>query len=213
VPDFLARLPPSTTCAGDVGSWLLVRNPAYPSDGARVNDFIATGTELLRAFENENARLQADHDARNLRTTAPLTRRINTLRQSLELDIRAAARSFGVITGKWMFFPSANFVDEMWAAIAGATARGDLGIGAKVATNDGSSNQRLIAVYTRDYEDMEDIRRVLRQLVNLKLVSDSTDSPIYYKMDGYTHLQIRGNNPYGLRASMFSSRDVLRERV
>jgi Domain of unknown function (DUF1917) len=56
-----------------------------------------------------------------------------------------------------MFFPSADFVDEMWAAIASATARGDLGVEAKVATNNGSNNQRLIAVYTKDFEDIVDI--------------------------------------------------------
>ena len=67
-------------------------------------------------------------------------------------------------------------------------------------------------VYTRDYEDIEDVRGVLQKLVELGLVRNE-QKPIYYKADAYTYLEILGDNPYGLKASLFSSRDVLAGKV
>ncbi|KAL1968236.1 hypothetical protein VTN77DRAFT_2071 [Rasamsonia byssochlamydoides] len=218
VAEFPARLPPSTTRTDDIGRpWIHVRNPLEPPDhgGTNIADLVARGTALLHAFENEKAKLEADHAKARSRASAPLTRKLNVLRRQLERDIFAVAREAGVVTGKWMLFPTADRVDEAWAAVAEATVKGDLGVEAKVATDTtddgaggGDSSGRLIAVYTRDFEDKEDVRRVLLKLVDLGLV-DEEKRPIYYKCDAYTYLEIKSKNPYGLKASMFSSRDVL----
>lgn len=216
VSEFLARLPPSTTRADDVGPWILVRNPFETSNGseAKVADFVTRGNDILHEFENEKTHLEAEHAKVKSRPTAPLTRRLNVLRQKLENDIFAAARDTGVITGKWMLFPTPDRVDEVWAATAEATTKGDLGVQAKVATDDGTgeAGARMIAVYTRDYEDKEDVRRVLRKLVDLGLVKED-QRPIYYKCDAFTYLEIKSRNSYGLKASMFSSRDVLTGKI
>jgi hypothetical protein len=42
---------------------------------------------------------------------------------------------------------------------------------------------------------------------------DVEDRPIYYKCDAFTYLDITSKNEYGLKASMFSSRDVLSGKV
>lgn len=113
-----------------------------------------------------------------------------------------------------MLFPTADSVDKYWAKVAEATAHGELGFRAKVATDAGGGNGRArgVMVYTRDYEDIKDVRRLLQKLVELGLVRDE-QKPIYYKVDAYTYLEILGDNPYGLKASLFSSKDVLAGKV
>ena len=213
VADFIKRLPPSTAQMDNVGPWLFVRNPkdTINNNAGNLPDLVSTGTALLRAFENAKSQLEADHALTKSKTFAPLTRKLNTLRRKLENDISVAAQKAGVITGKWMLFPPPDQVDEVWATVAGATTSGQLGVGAKVATRDPDSlgRDRLIAVYTKDYRDIKDVQRVLSKLINLGLVNQMQDKPIYYKIDAYTYLEIQGNNPYGLRASRFSSRDLL----
>lgn len=228
VSEFLKRLPPSTTRAEDIGPWIHVRNPLDKTDydATNIADLVAKGTDLLHSFENEKSRLEAEHEKKTTttgtgtgkgrRTTAPLTRKLNALREQLKADIFAVARSAGVTTGKWMLFPTEDRVDEFWAVVAEATVKGELGVEAKVATKDeeagGASAARLIAVYTQDFEDKDDIRRVLLKLVDLGLVNED-QRPIYYKCDAYTYLEIKSRNPYGLSASMFSSRDVLTGKI
>ena len=141
-----------------------------------------------------------------------MTRKLNPLRRALEEDIFKLARENGIVSGKWMLFPTADQVDKYWAKVAEATGHGELGFGAKVATDAGNGRARGMMVYTRDYEDIEDVRRVLQKLVELGLVRDE-QKPIYYKADAYTYLEILGDNPYGLKASLFSSRDVLAGKV
>ncbi|KAG2413761.1 hypothetical protein HFD88_002950 [Aspergillus terreus] len=210
IPDFLARLPPSTTQVDEAGPWLYVNNPNHPPHEGDVATLVAKGTKLLHAYEDKKAELEAAHDRSGAKTRAPLTRKLNPLRQSLEKEIFGLARETGVTSGKWMLFLTPDRVDEYWAAVAEATARGELGIAAKVATDEGKGpdSARLLAVYTRDYADPDDVKRVIGKLVDLDLVKED-ERPVYYKCDAYTYLQIMGNNPYGLRASLFSSRDVL----
>lgn len=110
-----------------------------------------------------------------------------------------------------MLFPSMADVNEVWAAVAGDTVKGHLGIAAKVVTNEGSRSRggRLICVYTSDFEDKTDVKSVLVKLRDMGLV----EKPIYYKCDAYTWLNVESQNPYGLKASMFSRRDVLGHRA
>lgn len=211
VPEFLSRLPPSTTKAESVGPWIWVDNPHDKVSNAELGDratLIDKGQELLYAFENEKARLEAEHDKSKAKTKAGLTRKLNPLRRTLEQDLFALARETGITAGKWMLFPTPDQVDQTWKTVATAVVEGELGIGAKVAADDGLGGARLIAMYTRDYADKSDVKRVLERLVDLGLVA-ARERPIYYKCDVLTYLNIMGNNPYGLKASMCSSRDVL----
>lgn len=189
-----------------------MRHPNERLESADVGSFVRKGTELLHGYEEEAAGLRAAHDKSGAKTTAGLTRKLNPLRRTLEQNIFAAARETGVTSGKWMLFPSADWVDSTWKSVVAAMDEGKLGTTAKVATNDGSGNARLICVYTDDFGDTEDVKRVLRGLAEKELV-DAESRPIYYKCDAYTHLDIKSNNDYGLKASMFSSRDVLSGKV
>jgi Domain of unknown function (DUF1917) len=121
------------------------------------------------------------------------------------------AKSKGMTNGKWMLFPSSDMVDEMWRKVAKATLEGTLGCAAKVATDDGSENRRLICVYTEDFTDEEDVRKVLDKMRELHLTK--AEQGIYYKCDAYTYLNIMSGNDYKLRASMYSSKEMLKEKA
>jgi hypothetical protein len=170
------------------------------------------GNELLQTYDEEASTLRAAHDKSGAKTTAALTRKLNPLRRTLEQNIFALAKETGVTSGKWMFFPSVDYVDSVWKTVVTALDKGELGNTAKVATDDGSGQARLICVFTEDFSDMEDVKRVLTTLVEKGLV-DEEARPIYYKCDAYTHLDIKSNNAYGLKASLFSSRDILTGKV
>ncbi|MCJ1310056.1 hypothetical protein MMC25_003717 [Agyrium rufum] len=133
-------------------------------------------------------------------------------------------------------------IDRVWKIVVEGTVEGTLGIAAKVATKmpdlddrddenvdmdmDGEnrngnvrrrrrvrSDSSLICVYTKDFSDLQDVKRVLDGLIVLGLVSplsaDGRQRGIFYKCDAYTHLGIESNNNYGLKASLYSSRDML----
>lgn len=74
------------------------------------------------------------------------------------------------VTGKWM---PKGIDQELWERIRGATIEGCLGIGAKVLRDFTRA-----CVYTRDYRDLQDLRRVLTGLREL-----GCDGWIDYKRD------------------------------
>ena len=98
-----------------------------------------------------------------------------------------------------MLFIQPNEVDSVWRTIATATANGQLGIAAKVSPNStrdemnnehaiprGKNNDaavtRLICVYTYDFSDKADVRRVLNKLRELDVFSNrGSHQNIYYK--------------------------------
>jgi hypothetical protein len=212
IHEFTSRQRPSdANCAELLGPWIRVRNPFTPEKPEEeIAHFVSQGTRLLHDFEDDKSNLEVEHAKSNTKSTAPLTRKLNTMRKELEKKLLSMARKHGVTVGKWMFFKPPGQIDDYWTAIAAATSRGELGIQAKVATSSSSasSSDRVICVYTHDCEDKDDVRRVLKNLVNLGLVREG-QKPIYYKCDAWTYLDIKANNPWGLKASMYSSRDIL----
>lgn len=91
--------------------------------------------------------------------------------------------SGGKYVGKWLVFVPVKVLDETWVTIRNATLSGKLGFAAKSATMRPSlravdSNVKVICVYTRDYRDKEDVLRVrksLRDLGFVKVLSYKTD--------------------------------------
>ncbi|KAJ5885266.1 hypothetical protein N7495_009776 [Penicillium taxi] len=208
IEDFLIRLPPSTTIS-TTEPWIwMYGQKAYEIESGDTATFVRKGVEILRAFEEKSAEFRAAHDQSQATTTAPLTRKLNVLRKKLQADILSLARETGVTAGKWMLFPNVRDVNEAWKKIVVALDQQEIDGVAKAATDDGSGQSRLICVYTYDFEDKEDLKRVVKMLVDKELV-DVNDKPIYYKCDAYTYLEITSKNDYGLKASMFSSRDII----
>lgn len=92
--------------------------------------------------------------------------------------------------------------------MATATSEGRLGSTSKSAVYDPDKPETLICVYNDDFSDSDEVRRVLKELVNLNLCH-AGGKPIYYKCDAYTHLNIFSDNRWKLRASLYSSKEIL----
>ncbi|KIV81939.1 hypothetical protein PV11_04086 [Exophiala sideris] len=241
--EFLERLPPSTTPISTCGPWIWIANPYPPpeknSSGKVVTDpegrDIASFRQLgSRLLENYMARKQEIEEQNPGKQPGSITRILRPDRVRLESSIRELARQKNVTCGKWMLFPEASDVDWVWAIVAKGVWEGKLGISAKVATatdagpttDEGDERargreQRLICVYTYDFSDKDDVKRVLLGLKQLGLLDNDSfgdgsrsnngnaGKVIYYKCDAYTYLDISSNNEYKLKASMYNSKDML----
>lgn len=217
IPDFLPPLPPSGASGDSIAPWIYAKNPhcrEHDTETGDIASFVTEGTDLLHDYENKASNLEVEHDRSGAKTKAALMRKLNPLRRELGKEIFALAREKDVVCGKWMLFPTPDRVDDFWARVAGATVAGELGIEAKVATgnNNDPGKARVLVVYTSDYEDTEDVKRVVKKLRDLGLVKDGL-KPIYYKAEAYSLLGIGSDNPYGLKASLYSSKDVLAGKV
>lgn len=143
---------------------------------------MAKGEAILAAF---SAAITAQEAEMKGLPHSNLSRQLAPMRKRVTEDILAAAKQHAVTSGKWMMFPSPDDVNAAWRLVADATASGQLGSGAKVATDAGHDRARLICVYTPDFADLDDVRRVLGKLEGMGLVH--TRGPwgekrgIYYK--------------------------------
>lgn len=86
-------------------------------------------------------------------------------------------------SGKWLVFVDAKEIDRVWSTIAAATRKGLLGGRSKVATAapnrfSEDSTRRVICVYTYDWTDTEDVRRIREELRRLGITRK-----IAYKSD------------------------------
>lgn len=105
--------------------------------------------------------------------------------------------------GKWMIFPSKARVDELWEKVKEGVRIGDLW-DAKVSTMKPSPETHVIIIYTKDYEDVEDVVRVLDYLekANIK----DADRAIHYKTDKQTYSGVYSGGKQ--KASIYSSNTV-----
>ncbi|KAH8769204.1 hypothetical protein F5883DRAFT_553791 [Diaporthe sp. PMI_573] len=222
--DFLSRLPPATTDVTPDIPWIYVANPFIPREGGGgVEEAPAeSGTQLSTFIEGGGERLELFGDFLRTvdekkrgggggRVSAAMNKQVTAEREGCVNDILMLARVMKVRTGKWMLFVEPTSVNEVWARVAQATARNELGIAAKVAPREerGSPRERVVCIYTYDFRDRDDVARVLHRLRQLELVRDrAAGKPIYYKADAFTYLGIGSGNPWGLRASLYSSRDI-----
>jgi len=212
VEAFLQRVPPQTTQLMDHGPWIYIANPYASHHTEDRAGFASRGRELLEDYESMAKGIEASMAGKAKGTT---TRKLTPLRKQLELDIFALAKDKGCVSGKWMLFPSPSQVNYCWSLVAHGTATGELGHAAKVATDDGSGSARLICIYTENFADMEDVKRLLERLLGMGLVNRNGAMgegwAIYYKADAYTYLDIMSKNVWGLKPSLYNSMEVLAE--
>jgi len=64
----------------------------------------------------------------------------------------------------------------------------------------------LICIYTKDFNNREDVKRVVAKLKDLGCFMGQ---PIYYKADFYTHLGLNSGNEWNFKTSLFSSSEIL----
>lgn len=215
VLEFLRRAPVSELETANLGPWLWVRCPNHRSNPTQhigkseEESFQKIGHELVESYDAQQAKVKAANQGQPRATIKTI---MQPYRAQLEEDIVALAVRNGVTFGKWMLFPNKSDLPRYWRTVAEATSEGRLGPACKVATPDPARGKEgtLICVYTYDFTDEADVRRVLNVLVGLELGFCRVDSrPIYYKCDAYTHLEIESGNRFNIRASLWSSDEVL----
>ena len=76
--------------------------------------------------------------------------------------------------GKWLIFQEPDQVDAAWTKVRDATVALGLGISAKVSTSkpnpDSRDNRKVIYVYTKDWADEPDVKRVREKLRELGFI-------------------------------------------
>lgn len=214
IDNFLRRVPVADPDTAAVGPWLWVTSPQINTSHQKqtnkvdVNAFIESGDSLLEAFGVKRAEVEAENRGK---AVATITRKMGPYRDQLEEDLLSAAVKTGTTCGKWMLFPPSDALPHYWRLIAEATSAGKLGPTSKVATPDpyNGKDETLICVYTYDFTDLDDVRRVLDELVELQLCRPDGKS-LYYKIDAWTYMGISSNNDYKLRASLYSSIELFK---
>ncbi|RYN67787.1 hypothetical protein AA0118_g1643 [Alternaria tenuissima] len=208
VDDFARRLPPDNT-AITTFPWIWAanphRNPRDKSPSPRVEDFTSRGMDLLEQSLQTRRNIQKE-GARGPR--GMVTKQLNQESKALQGRISSLANETNVLSGKWMLFPKSVDVTRVWKQIVANVIDNRLGCTCKVATDDGKE-ERLICVYTKDFQDADDVLRVLHELENMGLLNGG--KTIYYKPDAYTYLNLVRDTAaeYGLQASLYNSRSLL----
>ncbi|KAG0647124.1 hypothetical protein D0Z07_6932 [Hyphodiscus hymeniophilus] len=212
VEDFLARLPPATTRVSSTTPyvpWIYIANPYRKAPALRQGENVEKELEEGPPVENR--------DLKKFETMGKsLLEELSGIKHAIEE--RKAGQSKASITKavnvekeriirKWMMFCPPQEVNAVWSVVARATAQNDLGIVAKVAPDNGRGDVRLICIYTKDFNDIEDVTRVLGKMKNIGLF-ESKDV-LYYKCDAYTYLNLTSKNPYNIKASLYNSKDIL----
>ncbi|KAL9602974.1 MAG: hypothetical protein Q9219_001499 [cf. Caloplaca sp. 3 TL-2023] len=214
VEEFLKRLPPLTTHVSLDCPWIFIANPhasSRPTDSDQ-GGFMHAAEELLQEFSRQKDEIESFMAGK---AKASITKKLTPLRKTLEEKLLAKAKEKRFTNGKWMLFPYPEDVNEQWAIAAEATLNRELGTAAKVApdSGDGDRKPRLICIYTKDFSDVDDVKRVLERMVELGLVKKKgpvgEETSIYYKTDAFTELGITSGNEWGLKPSLYSSKEVL----
>ncbi|KAI9791469.1 MAG: hypothetical protein M1816_003813 [Peltula sp. TS41687] len=217
VADFLQRLPLSTSHRGEHGPWLYIANPTFNRQGM-ANDsvwdsFATQGRELLAKWLIKK---DAIKEGLKGRPASVIKSAVTRERKLWEEELRRLAIGWGCTTGKWLLFRRGRALDEAWAAIAEATAQGRLGIGAKVATWDGSEGEdhdQVICVYTANFADEADVGRVVKRLSEMGLAGKTKQ--VRYKTDAWTIMGIYREqefelfNEYEFQTTLYSSQYFL----
>ncbi|KAI1082636.1 DUF1917-domain-containing protein [Whalleya microplaca] len=226
VDAFLARVPPATTDATPADPWIWIGNPyiGRKAKGAADNQRVrggedeapeAEGADLDTVVEGGMGRLHLassyiDACVNSGQNPNFVRRECRKAGADAAKDILVLAQTHHVSCGKWMLFCNVLDVNEVWEVIAKATANNELGIAAKVAPRSHVENrtERLICVYTADFGDIKDVKRVAQRLKQLGLVK-ARGKPLYYKPDVYTYLGLSSGNPWEIRASIYDTTSML----
>jgi len=131
-------------------------------------------------------------------------RKVVIIDNKLEIPVNEAAiddlaKRSGLVVGKWLIHASPENIDEVWNIVASSTLNGELGIDAKVSTSLQGGSEHVMCVYTRNYFDQDDVKRVRKRLAELGFAKR-----LYYKPDIYTYLRIYRKTFPDIRVSRYA---------
>jgi len=99
--------------------------------------------------------------------------------------IDSLAQKTGFLVGKWLICRMESEIDSAWKVVAENTWNGNLGISAKVSTGLRKTKMYVICVYTYNFLDLVDVKRVREKLRTFYF-----NEELCYKPDIYSYLGI-----------------------
>jgi len=112
--------------------------------------------------------------------------RIGELRFPLSVEaLDDLALRTGILVGKWLVYRDENEIDYVWGSIFKALIGKELGISAKVSTAFQKKKRYVVCVYSENYLDLGDVRRIRGRLGEIGFTET-----LCYKPDIYTYLNI-----------------------
>ena len=215
VSDFTVRLQPSSTPATGSLRWIWCANPRVAPHDPESEEFLKyEGRETLKKFLADRQSLEKDVDRLNEleKKNKTYKQRLESMKIRLHNDIIMIARKYGVKRGKWLVFCERDEVDRLWHDICQRVVDGRLGTAAKVARS-GSGRRfhdsHAICVYTHDFDDWDDVERVLKELETLGLLQEANKKPVLYKNDAFSLLDLDRGNEYGMATVMWDANEVM----
>lgn len=98
--------------------------------------------------------------------------------------------------------------DSSSRSLTTAPSEGKLGPISEAAVYIKQNPEKVIRIHSEDFSNTDDVHRVLDELVNLN-VRFAECKRVYYKCDGPIPPRTFSSNSYKLRASLYSSKDIL----
>ncbi|PWW80631.1 hypothetical protein C7212DRAFT_356060 [Tuber magnatum] len=193
VEDFLTRCAPSKMHGR---SRIAIKNPwdIERSEGNVEAALAALEAPLQEATSDWNT-IVADE---TLNKSTKFVKKTEHRERLKELILTTATQN------EWIIYAGSNTVDFQWSRIATGTYDGLLGTKAEVSGNNGLGIH-VIFVYTPDFRDLKDAKRVL---TGLQKAFQWKPRSIAYKPLIYSLLKITVENPYHLRPAIFTSRQL-----
>ena len=156
LPTFLAMFPPGIDIPGC--NWIQVENIANKDE-----------TTISAATVTSTTNKESQHEI-----LLEMARLYNKKRMDKSIKESYMKRLCDAATntcGKWLVFAPPSKIENIWNAIATKVVEGELGCSAKVR-NPKATNQvartLVICVYVDNFQDRDDVRRVLRTLLRIK---------------------------------------------
>ncbi|WWD19091.1 hypothetical protein CI109_103549 [Kwoniella shandongensis] len=216
IEEFVKKIRPSMV-TDDETNWIFVSNDDDMGDPEREAHATATGeaNKLLEKLEKRLTEIEEDE-------TIPVrakkgVKSKKAVRDEAHEETKAGLKEVSLkhkwTYGKWMLFPSHDFVDGTWSTLAQSVAKGplkDAGVTcAKVAptpssASDGETKPHLICLYLTDVYDLDAVKKVLEVLLTAHGIEPSS-----VKSDLYTVAGIDSNHPTKLRSTIWRPAEVI----
>ena len=188
VEEFISHVTPTSTCMTNV-SWIQVERDMGAHNDCSLPSSCAERVSR-EVLTNANREVAKGRVSRHWK-------------EDLARRVREIATSCSLTVGKWLVFVKTEHADRVWAAVCESTAKGKLGCSSKISPTSPDSNNTLICVYCADFNNVDDCRRVLTHLFQIRSALNAPFSINNFKPDVYTYCGIYAKNDFKIPTTIF----------
>jgi len=122
-------------------------------------------------------------------------------------DVYELAGKHNAMAGKWIVPVPGAAMDVVWTKVLTLLAEGRLGYMASVDTDFAPADKgsRCVQVFTHDYTDIVEIRRVLAEL---RQIDELDVSACQYRLEAYAALDVDAGNQWGIKVAHCVASDL-----